>query len=240
MLSLRNLPIKSKLTLLTTLTSFVALLMASIAFVVFQAMDFRHSLVRKLTIMAEMTGYNVSSALSFDYPEAAEEILKSLGVDNHVTSAAIYDANQMLFASYHKADDSEPFSNPDLDHNTYRFHRKHIELFHDIPFNGEIIGTVYLQHDLSELIATFKRYVLIASIITLVAFFTAFLFSRRLQKYISRPITHLAEVASHVAKDKDYSLRATKETTDEMGDFIEAFNEMLNEIQHRDAALEAV
>src|SRR5205085_10439725 len=54
---------------------------------------------------------------------------------------------------------------------------------------------------------------------------------------ISGPITHLAEIANKVANQKNYSIRATKTSNDEMGVLIERFNEMLNGIQERDAAL---
>jgi len=46
------------------------------------------------------------------------------------------------------------------------------------------------------------------------------------------------DVAQSVAMDKDYSVRATGKTGDELGQLIDGFNEMLSQIQERDANLE--
>ena len=54
---------------------------------------------------------------------------------------------------------------------------------------------------------------------------------------ISRPILHLAEVETRVSRQKDYSLRAVKEADDELGVLIDGFNDMLGQVQSRDAEL---
>jgi len=66
----------------------------------------------------------------------------------------------------------------------------------------------------------------------------AFLLSSWLQKIISGPILHLADVAKIVSGGKDYSVRATKRSNDELGFLVEQFNEMLKQIQERDVALQ--
>ena len=65
----------------------------------------------------------------------------------------------------------------------------------------------------------------------------ALLLSMRLQRLISRPILDLAELARAVAQERNYSVRAAKHAEDEIGMLIDGFNEMLREIQDRDAAL---
>ena len=65
----------------------------------------------------------------------------------------------------------------------------------------------------------------------------AFLLSNRLQRLVSDPILHLARVAHVVAQEKNYSVRAKKQSGDELGQLIDGFNEMLAQIQARDAAL---
>ena len=59
----------------------------------------------------------------------------------------------------------------------------------------------------------------------------AYLLAAGLQRTISAPIFHLAEVAQGVAKNKDYSLRALKHNEDELGFLTEAFNDMLAQVQ---------
>ena len=70
-----------------------------------------------------------------------------------------------------------------------------------------------------------------------VSFFVAIGVTTILQRPISRPIRDLAAIARKVTSDKDYSVRAPKSSSDELGTMIDAFNVMLGEIQSRDAEL---
>jgi signal transduction histidine kinase len=61
----------------------------------------------------------------------------------------------------------------------------------------------------------------------------ALLVSSRLQRVISEPTLRLAEMASRVSAERDYSLRAAKRGNDEIGILVDSFNEMLGQIQAR-------
>jgi len=60
----------------------------------------------------------------------------------------------------------------------------------------------------------------------------------RLQPLITAPIAQLAATARAVTKNKDYSVRATKLSKDELGELADSFNQMLADIQRQDAALQ--
>ncbi len=158
---LRNSPIKRKLTLLTMLTSGVALLLAAIAFIVFEAIDFRHALVEEVTTTAEMTGYNSSAALSFNEPASAEQALKSLGTHGPIVSAAIYDHEGQLFVSYQNANAREKFVPPPIEHNVHHFNENSVEVFRDIIFDNERVGTIYICHSLDEFWKRLWRYIFV-------------------------------------------------------------------------------
>jgi signal transduction histidine kinase/CheY-like chemotaxis protein len=73
--------------------------------------------------------------------------------------------------------------------------------------------------------------------VTLLSLLASLLLASRLREVISRPILHLAEIETRVSREKDYSVRARKEADDELGVLIDGFNDMLGQIQSRDAAL---
>jgi signal transduction histidine kinase/CheY-like chemotaxis protein len=73
--------------------------------------------------------------------------------------------------------------------------------------------------------------------VTLVSLLASLLLAARLQQVISRPILHLAETETRVSREKDYAVRAIKEADDELGVLIDGFNDMLGQIQSRDAEL---
>src|SRR5258706_3048312 len=65
------------------------------------------------------------------------------------------------------------------------------------------------------------------------------LLSTKLQNLISRPLLEITSVARRVIDHQDYSHRAIKHSKDEVGILVDAFNQMLTQIQQREAALQA-
>jgi light-regulated signal transduction histidine kinase (bacteriophytochrome) len=66
----------------------------------------------------------------------------------------------------------------------------------------------------------------------------ALLLSSRLQRLISGPILALADTARAVSERRDYTIRAAKRSADELGALVDAFNDMLVQIQRRDSELQ--
>ncbi|MBU6411293.1 MAG: response regulator, partial [Verrucomicrobia bacterium] len=81
-------------------------------------------------------------------------------------------------------------------------------------------------------------YLGLAVVFTLAASLMACLFSLQLRRAIAWPIAHLAETARKISAQGNYKLRARKDSSDELGGLIDVFNEMLEQIQKRDAQLE--
>src|SRR5205823_6858492 len=66
----------------------------------------------------------------------------------------------------------------------------------------------------------------------------AFLLSRQFLRFVTNPILRLAGTARTIAEYHDYSVRATKVCSDEVGGLTDAFNQMLTQIQSQDSALQ--
>jgi PAS domain S-box-containing protein len=58
-----------------------------------------------------------------------------------------------------------------------------------------------------------------------------------LRAIVTTPISNLARVAARVSATRDYSIRAERQSGDELGVLVESFNEMLGAIQFRDDEL---
>ena len=238
MTPLRNTPIKGKLTVITMLTSGVALLLACAAFVGYELMVFRAGIVGELSTTAAIVGDNSAAALAFDDPDSARQTLRSLNVHPHIVGAALYDRSGKLFASYRRDPADAAFEPPPQQGQGYLFADDRLKLFHRFQLAGEHAGTVYIESDLSELRSRMSRYGLIGGCVLLVSWAVAFLLAARLQRAISTPISHLAQVMNEVQTRNDYSLRATKQGEDELGALIEGFNSMLDHIRTQDSALQ--
>jgi PAS domain S-box-containing protein len=77
---------------------------------------------------------------------------------------------------------------------------------------------------------------MVVSVLICVAF-AAYLLSIKLQGIISKPILGLTKAAREVSEYKEYSIRAVKQSDDEIGVLIDSFNEMLEQIQEHKTQL---
>src|SRR5437879_2608414 len=119
------------------------------------------------------------------------------------------------------------------------FADKQLKLIRAIVFQGKLIGTVYIRSDLQEMNDRLVRYVGIVAVVLSLSLTAAFLLLMTFQGAATRPILQLADTARIVSREKNYSVRAAlTDNHDEVGLLIEAFNEMLVQIQARDAALQ--
>src|SRR5436309_1455478 len=103
MRSFTDLPIKRKLTLVITLTCFIALSLASAAFIATEIVSFRRTAVRDITTLAQLIGTNASVALTFDDAKSATEILATMRARPDVVSARLYTKRNELLGSYDRA-----------------------------------------------------------------------------------------------------------------------------------------
>jgi len=233
----RDIPIKRKLNLITMLTSGVALLLACMGFVAYEQMTFRRTMALDLAVLTDMFEDNVAPGLTFNDAKSIEQTLKSLDAHPHILAAAVYDDAGHVVATFQRSNSPEGYPFPAAQKMGTRFEGGQLNSFREIMLAGERIGTVYIASDLEELNARFWRYGIIVGVVLLVSSLVAFTLSARLQTVISEPISHLSRVAGAVATNRNYSVRAIKQGEDELGGLIDAFNEMLGQIQSRDSAL---
>jgi PAS domain S-box-containing protein len=119
------------------------------------------------------------------------------------------------------------------------FSGPNIHVFHSVTRADEILGTIEIVADLSQLSQRLGRYAGIAALVLVVSLSLVFLLSARLARVVSGPILALAAIARQVAAEKNYALRAPRGGADEIGRLVEGFNEMLAEIERRDEELRA-
>ena len=100
--NLRTLSIKRKLMLITMSTSTVALLLASVGFVVYDLVAFRSQMSDDLMTQAEIVGANSMAALAFRDGPAAREILSALKAREGIVAAALYAPDGSLVADYRR------------------------------------------------------------------------------------------------------------------------------------------
>ncbi len=217
-------------------TSAIALLMAGFAFAGAQLLNFWRERPERLAIQAEIIGATSTAALAFNDSDAAAEALRALRFEPSITAARIYDSDGQVVAAY-----EQPGTGvaewPIAGAVERRFVGDQLHLSMPVLLDGRRIGSVYLQADLSEVYTHLLSYSGTVAMILLASCLFAFLVASRLQRLISAPIEELAKAAQRVSSDKDYAVRVGQHSAVEISVLIDAFNDMLAQIQRRDAAL---
>jgi signal transduction histidine kinase/CheY-like chemotaxis protein len=233
--------ISRKLTWMNMLVSGAALLLACAAFIAFDMITFRQAMLRNLSTQAQIIGSNSVSALLFNDPQSAENTLLALKAAPNILSAQVYLPDGRPFASYSRdrgRHNPVPPPIPSGQTQTHWIEDDQIALVRSIVLDGKPIGAVYIRSDLQELHSRFQRYAAIATIVLSACLLAALLISSIFRRAVADPIVDLSKIAKVVSQDKNYSVRATPiRSPAELAILIDAFNEMLAQIQQSESAL---
>jgi signal transduction histidine kinase len=241
MLNLRNLPIKTKLIAMMMLTASIGIFVMAIVISINEAVTMRNDIEAELATLAKIIGSRSTGSLAFNDPRTANENLNALAIKKDIVYAAIYQEDGLLFAEYEANTSIQPQNYARLT-GVLRFISSGkvvgtIEVSNDIYFENKRIGMVQIRSDMTHFIMKMLRYLSWVVITLLACFALSFAVSARLHKLISTPILDLQKVTSTLAKDDDYSVRIPNDSSDELGNLIDSFNAMLEQIEIRDQQL---
>jgi len=232
----RDLSFRRKQTLIMMLTSSVALLIACAAFVAYDVATFRRELAEDAIVLTDAIANNCAASIDFDDPKAAADMLTALSANDNIISACVYSRDGSVFAVFQR-DKGARFVPPAMRTAGQEFIGEEFHLFRPVKQEGEVVGAIFVASDLNDLWARLVRYLGIMGLVLLASLLIALVLSSQLQRLVSDPILNLAQLARSVAQEKNYATRAAKHGNDELGQLVDGFNEMLAQIQVRDAAL---
>ncbi len=237
---LRNWPIRRKLIANSLFTTCVVLLLAGLAVIGYEVYQYRRDVAAELSSIADMIAANSSSSLIFSDQESARRTLAPLRVEKRIAAAVIEKLDGSAFST---------FVRPGGDHQTpvkgsgeravlFGVGGSELTLRRAILVDGETVGWVYIRSDLPDLPNRLARNLSLMLLLLGLAGILAWSIASVSQRVISSPIHHLAEVASEVSTANNYSVRAVRESEDELGLLVDAFNGMLEKVERRDRDLE--
>ncbi|MBU1139833.1 MAG: response regulator [Proteobacteria bacterium] len=243
----RDLSINIKLTVIIIFSCLLVSLMASGFFIGREIISFRRSVVEDLSGLARVIGINCTAPLEFMDSETADEILSSLSARPHILQALLFTADGTKFSQYQKPSLSLENAQELRDHfketklqllgEAHHFHKNHMALSVFVGKPGKTIGTLVLQADQSGFHAILTRLIYVVSGIFTTTLLLAALLSSLLNRVVSRPILELAETMERVRREKNYSIRAIKNSNDELGVLVKGINSTLDDIEKRDEQL---
>lgn len=247
---LGKLSIQKKLIFINLAATATALFFAVVMAIYGEYTSSRDAILDSLLTQAKIVGNNTTAALVFDDQKGAEDILQAFSEARDVRAAIIYDVEGHKLAEFIKQDtESGDGDISSLDASASTIHTyniteninfvldNNINVVHDIEFENEIIGRLFIQADVSHLYDDIFDYLAFTSSIAFVALALATLLLFRLSLTITRPIKKLTGLMDSVIKNNDYSVRLESSSSDELGILARGFNEMLAHIQVNDEKL---
>ena len=230
--------IRQKLTAVILMTGILAVALAGLGFGLYERASYRAAMVSELTTLADTLGANTAAALMFHDSRSAREMLSALQSEKHIVAGLLYDRQGNVFAEYRRPGVSASWVIPSWDEAGARFDEQNLALAQKVNFERTKVGVIVIVSDLSVLHAQLREYTKIAALVLVVSVLLAFLVSSHFLRKITSPILQLAGLAGKVSSQKDYSLRAVGGGGDEVGLLVSSFNQMLEDIQERDTALQ--
>ena len=185
----------------------------------------RSSIARNTGTLADVVGINSIVSLTFYDTVTAGENLAALSAASNVDAAVIYDATGRPFASYISNNVAGRFQPPPVPTTGQKFGSEGFELAHEISYNGEQVGTIYIVTNTAELANRARLYAtIIAMLLMAVTGVTAFI-SARLRRVVTKPLTDLADASAAIASG-NLSIEVPVMTNDEIGALAQSFNSM--------------
>ncbi len=237
-----NRSIAGRLMRMTLLVSGMALFLAYVSFLAYDLYSLRQNLKSSLETEAHLIGSNSVTALLFDDQQAAESTLSAMSDSRQIRSALIVRASGRPFAKYMRDPSSQLAIEERLapgESIHYWSKGRDILIGSAIIFQGQTVGSVYLLAETSDVARSAGRFGIISAGMLLTCFALAYLATSAIRHLVTDPLTGLARTAQIVSRQRDYSVRAKlPRSSDELTFLVQSFNEMLEQIQSRDRALE--
>lgn len=217
-------------------SALLAVVLLSTVFIVYEYISLRNSIIKEFSTTSKIIANRSHAALLFSDTATLQENVDSLKIHDDVEATCLYNEMDDILASFNKKENET--SCPDHpSRNLNHFDERYYQISEPIVVDGEAMGLLYIRVSLNSLNRHLSTYVITTGVFALIVICAVFIFSSFLQNFISTPLLLLKDTARQITRKKDYSLRATKESHDEIGDMVDTFNEMLATIQQQNKTI---
>ncbi len=230
--------ISGKLILLAVTTSLLTLVCTSAALFVIDQQRLQTSLISTYATLADTLGHNCATALVYQDPQIAQQVLSALKKDAEVELAGVVDNSGKWVAKYRRDKQSFPATEYISAHKLGFGPDGNLHMLRSITVNGRQVGQIYLQVRQRRLENQRREQQFVMSLVLIGSVIVSTILAWRLQSLISRPVLQLLSAVKRVSASGDYSVRVQHDSDDELGLLSDSFNAMLAQIACRDAELD--
>ena len=241
---LNKFSIKQKLIALSMVTSTIATIITCSGFIIFNAISERSNLVDEMRLVSRLYAEELSEYVAYKEKDPILKSLDALKTRESLIQTCIYLQNQeeIFIQLIRDPQRGRPCNEIARVKGRYEFRTdniagEHLVVSSYITYNDRKIGHIVMACNLDRMHDRMERGILHSLILFVFILLISYVISRFLQRTISEPILHLADV-SYVVRNGDYQVRAKHYSDDELGILTDAYNNMLAEIQSSKETLE--
>jgi signal transduction histidine kinase len=241
---LNKFSIKQKLIALSMVTSTIATIITCGGFIIFNVFEEREDLVDEIRLVSRIFAEELSEYVAFENKNAVLKSLDALKTRESLIQTCIYVNNDdSAFVQFirdqnrSKICEEIPKVKGKFEFRDDSISGKHLIVSSYISYDNYKIGSIVMICNLDRIHERIERGVLNSLVLFILILIISYMISRFLQRTISEPILHLADV-SYTVRNGSYHVRAKHYADDELGILTEAYNNMLKEIQSSKETLE--
>lgn len=201
-------------------------------FIFFSTQRIKENLEQEMSVLAQIIGNRSTAAIEFADQTTAKENLDSLQTRKSVKIACLYDISNEVFAKYSKGGVNRKC--PIYNKLNQGFLDNELHIYKDIKVNSISVGKISLISDLKDIRKSYQKFLVYTLAASVIGGIIAYLLSKTFSKVIDRPINNLYMAAKAVTDMGNYNVIVKKKSNDELGVLVDAFNEMLLQIQIRE------
>jgi signal transduction histidine kinase/CheY-like chemotaxis protein/HPt (histidine-containing phosphotransfer) domain-containing protein len=238
-----------KLTIMSVVSTGSALLLVFVAFAATAVLSHSEDSRQQLSSLAGVVGSNSRTALLYVDRHQAEQTLATLAVEEDILQAALYDSDGKLLARYTAPRLPQSQAGPDelnasASANTADVSSERsgppwapaLRVYRVLREGEARVGVVMLESSQLRIWLDILKNLGAAIAAAALSFMMALLTAARFKGSIAEPVGQLIAAAQQVSRGHA-TPRIVHQRSDELGALIDSFNDMLAQVEGRDAAL---
>ena len=191
-------------------------------------------LIKNSKLQTHLIADYVITPLLFADTDGAADVLAKLSSIPNINAAVLYDENGKQFASYRNQTTKKVFANVISSFVASDKHvHKEVLISTPITHKDKNYGVILFYVSTLEIDQNFFETATILFLSMIIVILLSLLIIYRIQRYITLPIINLAQITKEISISDDYTIRAQKMFSDEVGNLYDDFNYMLDKIEQR-------
>lgn len=229
---LRDQKIGSKLLAINLITVSASMLMLAVCITIIAFNRDRNDLIQDISTESHILAENLTASLVFNDTESAQKLLEALRWSSPIKQVEVFDQQGKLFSKY-------PLNAPPVleETNTLSSYFSIVSIQQPINIGNQQVGMIKIHASLHQIYSQLYTFLIMTMLSMLLAGMLGALMTRRLQRYLTKPISELTKFMRLVSSTDNYALRFNLESKDELGELATGFNTMLGTIQSHEAEL---